>query len=138
MDRQPDRASLLGKRTRDRLPDPPRGIRGELEAELVVELLDRADQTEVSLLDQIEQRHPRLGVRTRDRHHEAKVRFDQLLLRLLVTGVLAASELALLRGGEQAPVADLANVELERILGERFYGPFVDGLGDRVEQRLCE
>ena len=59
VDGQPDRAALLGERARDRLPDPPGRVGRELEAERVVELLDRADQAEVALLDQVEQRRRR-------------------------------------------------------------------------------
>ena len=47
---------------------------------------------------------------------------DQPSLRRLVALVLAAGELALLGGRQQAAVADLAHVELQRILGR---------LGDR-------
>ena len=113
---QADRPALLGERPGDRLADPPRRVRRELEAHRVVELLDRADQAEVALLDQVEQRHAGLRVVARDRHHEPEVRLDQLALGRLVALVLAPCELALLGGGQQAAVADLAHVELERIL----------------------
>ena len=72
--RQADRAALVGERARDRLADPPRRVRRELVAQLVVELLDRADQAEVALLDQVEQRHAGLRVVARDRHDEPQVR----------------------------------------------------------------
>ena len=98
------------------LADPPRRVGRELEAHRVVELLDRADQAEVALLDQVEQRHAGLRVVARDRHHEPEVRLDQLSLRRLVALVLAPGELALLGGCQQAAVADLAHVELEGIL----------------------
>ena len=68
----------------------------------VVELLDRADEPEVALLDEVEQRARPARVVARDRHHEPQVRLDQLPLRGLVAGVLAARELALLRRREQA------------------------------------
>ena len=116
--RKADRASLLRQRPRDRLADPPRGVGRELEAELVVELLHRADQAEVALLDQVEQRHARLRVVARDRHHQPQVRLDQPPLRLLVAFVLAPRELALLGGREQPSVSDLADVELQRVVRE--------------------
>ena len=115
MDRQADRAALVGERTRDRLADPPGGVGRELEAEPVVELLDRSDQAEVPLLDQVEQRHLGAGVVARDRHHEAQVRLDQAALGVLVAEVLAPRELALLAGCQQPAVAELADVELERV-----------------------
>src|SRR6266536_2795087 len=48
---------LIRDRPRNRLPNPPGRIRGELETLGVVELLHRADQSEVSLLDQVQQQH---------------------------------------------------------------------------------
>ena len=138
VDGQPDRSALLGERAGDRLANPPGCVRRKLEAELVVELLDRADQTQVAFLDQVQQRHTGLRVGARDRHHEPQVGFDQLALGLLVTGVLAARELALLRRGEQAAVTDLADVELERVLRQRLDGTFIARFRDRVEQRLGE
>src|SRR2546423_13481328 len=54
--RDPDRARLVGDRTRDGLADPPRGVGRELVALAVVELLDGADEAERALLDQGEER----------------------------------------------------------------------------------
>jgi hypothetical protein len=116
VDGEPDRPPLVGERARDRLPDPPGRVRRQLVAHLVVELLHRADQAQVALLDQIEQRDARLRVVARDRHDEPEVRLDQLALRVLVPLVLPARELALLGGRQERAVADRADVELERIL----------------------
>ena len=113
MHRQADRAALVGERAGDRLADPPRRVGRELVAHLVVELLDRADQAEVPLLDQVEERHAGLRVVARDRHHEPQVALDQAPLRELVAEVLAARELALLGGGQKPAVTDLADVQLE-------------------------
>ena len=115
VDGKPDRAALVGERTRHGLADPPGRVRRELVAHLVVELLDRADQAEVALLDQVEERHAGLRVVARDRHHEPQVALDQAPLRELVAEVLAPRELALLGRREQPPVADLADVELQRV-----------------------
>jgi hypothetical protein len=68
--------------------------------------------------------------------NEPEIRLDQLPLRLLVALVLAPRELALLRPREQAPVADLANVEPEWILRDSV-GPLAGRDLDRIEQRLC-
>ena len=114
--RQADRPSLVSERAGDRLADPPGGVGRELVAHLPVELLDGAHQAQVALLDQVEERHARLRVVPGDRHDQAQVRLDQAALRLLVAGVLALGELALLAGREQPAVADLPEVELQRIL----------------------
>ena len=51
----------------DRLPDPPRGIRGELVPLGVVELLHRPDQPQVPLLDQVQEQQPAPGEPLRQR-----------------------------------------------------------------------
>ncbi len=117
VDGKPDRAALVGKGAGHGLANPPGGVRGELEPELVVELLDGSDQTEVSLLDQVEERDAGFRVVPGDRHHEPQVRLDQLGLGSLVAFVLAPGELTLFDRSEQSAVADLAHVELEWILG---------------------
>src|SRR5207244_12959937 len=53
--RHPDRARLVGERSRNGLPDPPGRVRRELVAAAPVELLDRADETKRSFLDQVEE-----------------------------------------------------------------------------------
>ena len=117
--RKADGSALLRESARDRLLDPPRRIRGELEAHLVVELLDRTNEPEVAFLDEVEEGDIRTRVVARDRHDEPKVRLDQLALRGLVPGILAAGELALLRRREQATVADLTHVELQGVVRAR-------------------
>jgi len=150
--REANRAALVGERTRDSLADPPRRVGRKLVAHLVVELLDRADQPEVALLDQVEERDSGFRVVPGDRHHEPEIRLDQFLLRFLVALVLAAGELSLLRRRQQGPVADRPDVELERILGGRGglgrlravvlvvlvlgLGGVVGGLGQQLEPRL--
>src|SRR5207244_13248613 len=76
----PDRAGLVGDGSRDGLADPPRGVRAELVALGVVELLDRADEPEISFLDEVQEQHPATHVPLGDRHDEPEVRLDQLLL----------------------------------------------------------
>src|SRR5439155_19701236 len=51
MHRSPDRTSLVGNCTRNRLANPPRCVRAELEALAVIELFDGANKADVSLLD---------------------------------------------------------------------------------------
>src|SRR5207237_7275971 len=66
-----NRARLVGDRARHRLADPPRRVRRELVALAVVELLDRADEPERALLDQVEERQPAPQLALRDRDNEA-------------------------------------------------------------------
>jgi hypothetical protein len=55
VDRDADRARLIGNRARDGLADPPRRVGRELVAAAVLELVDRLHQTDVAFLDQIEE-----------------------------------------------------------------------------------
>ena len=89
-------------------------------------------------LDQVEQRHAGARVVAGDRHYEPEVALDQATLRLLVALVLAPGELALLGVREQATVADLPDVELERVLRRREGGFWRDLVVDGVEERLCQ
>ena len=73
VDRDADRAGLVGDGARDRLADPPRGVRGELVALLVVELLDRPDEADVAFLDQVQERHAAADVLLGDRDDQAQV-----------------------------------------------------------------
>src|SRR6266536_3022469 len=142
--RDPDRPSLVRDRPGDRLPDPPGRVRGELETFGVVELLDRTDQPEVSLLDQIQQEHAAADVAPGDGDDQPQVGLDQLLLGQLALPLdplqladaraggglveLGGGGLALLDrlgeddlllGGQQRDLADLLEVHPHRIVGRR-------------------
>ena len=81
--RDADGAGLVGHGAGDRLADPPRRVGRELEALGVVELLDRTDEAQVALLDEVEELHAATGVALRERDHEAEVRAEQVALRAL-------------------------------------------------------
>ncbi len=117
VDGQADRAALVGERTGDCLANPPGRVGRKLEAKAVVELLDGADQAEVALLDQVEQRNAGIREVAGDRHDQPQVRLDQTSFGRLVAHVLAARELSLLAWSQQPAVADLADVQLQRIGG---------------------
>ena len=80
VDRDPDRAGLVGDRACDGLPDPPGRVRREFVAAAILELVDRLHQPDVAFLDQIEELEAPVGVLLRDRHDEAEVGLDQFLL----------------------------------------------------------
>ena len=115
VDRDPDRPGLVRDRARDGLSDPPRRVRGELEPLAVVELLDRADETERALLDQVEKREPPSEVPLRNRHDQAEIRLDHLGLREHVAAFDPLGQIDLLVGGEERHPPDLAQVEPERV-----------------------
>src|ERR671919_244905 len=82
VDRQPDRPPPVGDGPGDGLPDPPRGVRGELESPAPVEQLDGAHQAEIAVLDQVEQREALALVLPGHRNHQPEVRQDEPLAGL--------------------------------------------------------
>ncbi len=95
-----DEAGLLIERAPDGLADPEGGVGRELEAAAPVELVDGVLETEVALLDEVEEVHS-LGERVTagDRHDEAQVGTDEAVL-----GLLGLLDLALQRDGALAVV----------------------------------
>src|SRR5947209_2777747 len=92
--RDADGAGLIRDRARDRLTDPPGRVGRELVAAAVLELVHGLHQADVALLDEVEELESAVGVLLRDGHDEAKVSFDELLLRLF-GGHVALNDLAL-------------------------------------------
>src|SRR4051794_39501779 len=80
VDRDADRARLVGKRTRNRLADPPGRVGGELETLAVVELLRGPDEAERAFLDEVEERQALVAVVLGDRDDQSEVGLDHLLL----------------------------------------------------------
>jgi hypothetical protein len=78
--RNTDGARLIGDRTGDRLPDPPRRIGRELVTAAVFELVDRLHQADIAFLDQIEELQAAIGVFLGDGDDEAQVGLDHFLL----------------------------------------------------------
>ena len=97
MHRNADRSGLIRDRSRDRLANPPRCIRRELEALDVLELLHGANEADVPLLDQVQEAHAAADVLLGDGDDEAQVRLGQLLTSApaeLHDIALASAELA--------------------------------------------
>src|SRR5205823_673111 len=92
VDGDPYRPGLVGDGPRDGLADPPRRVRRELVPLGVIELLDRSDQPEVALLDQVQEQHPPSDVALGDRDDQAEVRLDQLLLGELTVALDTTTE----------------------------------------------
>jgi hypothetical protein len=130
VNRHADRARLVGDRTLHGLPDPPGRVGGELQPALPFELLDRADEAEHTLLDEIEERQALVAVVLRDRDDEPQVRLDHLLLGGHVALLDPLRELDLVGGGQQRMAPDLAQEQLQGVRGR------LDGRLERILGRL--
>ena len=112
-----DRARLVRHAALHGLPDPPRRVRRELVTAAPVELLDRPDEPDDPLLDQVEQRDAVALVLLGDRHDEAEVGVDHQIFRFLVAVLDQLGQLHLLGGGQQLVAAGLVEEELEGVRG---------------------
>ena len=77
---QSDRARVVLDRAHQRLANPPDRVGRELEAAAMVELLDRADQAEVALLDEVREGQAEVPVVLGDGDHELEVVLDEAVL----------------------------------------------------------
>src|SRR5580704_10519279 len=79
-----DHAALVGHSSRDRLPDPPNCIGGELDAMPIVVFLDRTYETEIAFLDKIGKLQGAVtSIVLGDGNHETEIRTHRLLVQLL-------------------------------------------------------
>src|SRR3954468_20989110 len=118
VDGQADRAGAVLQPALDRLTDPQRRVRRELEPLAPVELLGRANQAEHALLDEVAQREAVALVLPGHRHHQAQVRVDHPVLRGHVALLDPLGELDLLDSGEQRVLASGVEEQLEGVGSE--------------------
>src|SRR5438477_10202708 len=129
VDRDADRPRLVRDRAGDRLADPPRRIRRELVALAVVELLDRTDEADVPLLDEVQEAHAAADVFLRDRHDEPKVR-----LREVVTGIVALLDELVREPAQTALLVGVVADEHVEVLDH--HGPHLLAEHDELAQAL--
>src|SRR6185437_9333762 len=113
--RHADRARGVVQPALDRLTDPQRRVRGELEASAPVELLGGANKPDHALLDEVAKRETLALVLLRDGHDEAEVRIDHPILRGHVSALDALGQLDLLSSREQRVTARLVEELLQGI-----------------------
>ena len=127
VDRELDRARLGVHPALDGLADPPRRVGREAVAAAPVELLDRPDQAQDALLDEVEQRQLGALVLLGDRDDEPQVRVDHAVLGGQVAALDPLRQLDLLVRRQQPVAADLVQEQLERVGGDRGQRGVVDG-----------
>src|SRR5881396_2590237 len=99
--------------------DPPHRVGGEADAAVGVEVLDRLEEADVPLLDEVEEIVEGALVLARDHHDQPEVGRDEAPRRLPVLVLVPAhGELVLLLAREERDAADLAQVALERVGGD--------------------
>ncbi len=112
MNGQTDGAGLVHDGPLDGLADPPGGIGGKTEAAFGVELLDRADKTEVTLFDEIQQHQAAVVVTTGDFDHQSQVGLDHALAGCFVTPQGTTGVIDFFFGSEEGGEANLPQIEL--------------------------
>ena len=116
VDGDSNRSRLISYRAGDRLTNPPGRVGREFVALVVVELVDRLHQTEVALLDKIEEEHTLADIALGYRHDETEVGFHELLFRFLIAVCHLLGEHLLLVVVEQRHLADFLEVHTHRVV----------------------
>src|SRR3990172_3670658 len=80
MDRDADRAGLVGNGPCNCLPDPPRRVSAEFIPALPLKLVHRFHEADIPFLDQVKELEPPVGVFLGDGDHEAQIRLDKFAL----------------------------------------------------------
>ena len=92
VERQSNRARLLGKCLQNRLTNPPYGVRYELEALVLIEALGGSDETHVTRTDQIGERYTTVLVFLGDADDKTQIRLDEGIARSFVSILDFSSE----------------------------------------------
>ncbi len=79
VDRDSYGARLVGDSPRERLPDPPGGVRREVDSAIDVVAVHGGDQSEIPFLDEVEEFDAAISIGARLGHDEAEVREDETL-----------------------------------------------------------
>ena len=110
MNRYPDRPRLIGDGARNCLPDPPRSIRTELITFAVIEFIDRAKKSYISLLNKIEKLHSFTHIMFRHTYDKPEVPLRKSFAGFLITFFSTDRKLALLFRTEQRNIAYFAQI----------------------------
>ena len=112
--RHPHDTRLLSQRLKDCLANPPHRVRDELDSLGFVEFVRGADQTEIALVDQVGERHALILVLLRHRNHEAQIRTDQFVERILITDADSTRQFGFLFARDEGIDTDVAQVLVQR------------------------
>src|SRR3954447_20154094 len=117
VDGKADRPAGVLEPALNRLSDPEGRVRREAEALAPVELLDRADEPQHPLLDQVTEGKALALIAARVRDHQAEVGVDHAFLGSQVPALDALGEFDLLAGLQERVPASLTQEQLQRVEG---------------------
>ena len=116
MHRDTDRSCLIGDRTGDGLTDPPGCIGTELISFGVVKFFHCFDQTQISLLNQIQEQHAASHISFCDADHQTKIGFCQTFFRRLIAVFHPFCQFDFLFCTQKRHFTDLFQIHTNRIL----------------------
>jgi hypothetical protein len=105
---------LLGERLQYGLPNPPHGVGDELDPLRLVELVRRADEPEVPLVDEIRERDSLVLIFLGDGDHEAQIRAHELVERFRILHTDELREAHFLIAIDQRVRADVPKILIQR------------------------
>ena len=111
-----DSTSLISDSTSDSLTDPPCRIRRELKSSIRVEFIDGTEETNVSLLHQIEKSESTSHVFFRDGHDETEIGFCKSLTSFLISLLDETTETNFLFSIDKGKSPDLVQVHTDRVI----------------------
>ncbi|MOA19781.1 hypothetical protein D3C78_1401860 [compost metagenome] len=112
MDGQANGTGLVHDRPFDGLPNPPSGVGRKTETPLRVELLDRANQPQIALFNQVQQRKPAIDITPGDFHHQTQVTFDHALAPRRIATLRQPRKMNLFLWRKQRRKTDFIEVQL--------------------------
>src|SRR5687768_1886838 len=115
VERNAHRPTLPRERGKDRLADPPYGVRNELDSLIRIELPGSREQTDVAFTDKVDERHAAVLVFLGHGDHEAEIPLHELLERVGITRANSTGDVDLLGAFEQRIGANLVQILIEDI-----------------------
>ena len=132
MNRNTNGSRLICDGSGDGLTNPPGCIGGEFITLCVIELVDRLNQTQVSFLNQIQERQSTIQISLCDADYQTQVAFTKLFLRFFIALLHTNRQFPLFICRQQGNLSDFLQIHTDRIVrrkGFRNGGFYVDFTG---------
>jgi hypothetical protein len=116
MDRHTDRACLIRDRTSDSLTDPPRSVGREFESSIWVELIDGAEESDISFLYEVEKSETTAHILLRDGDDETEIGLSETLAGFLISLLDESSETDFFFCIDEGESPDLIEIHTDRVI----------------------